>query len=97
MVQFFRMIAVASLIAFCSADLEFWCNRKVDAICRRDGVPGPGQQTLTWAERMHRGQRQYKCHRGGIPACCKQGQFHIPDNGSIVVSSDATSNCPSGQ
>ncbi|KAH9444761.1 hypothetical protein Pst134EB_025021 [Puccinia striiformis f. sp. tritici] len=103
MLQFFRLIALVSLIASCEVTSEditvtpFGCHRNVDALC---SIPvDGGQQTLTWAERLHEGTRDYQCTGGRKPECCQQGQFKeisSRPNKSMQVKLQDTSDCHHG-
>ncbi|KAA1130769.1 hypothetical protein PGTUg99_014996 [Puccinia graminis f. sp. tritici] len=100
MLQFFRLVAVLSLIApwgVTSQDWHFGCKRNVDAICRID-MKDPEKVTLKWAERLYPGKRDYKCGSGAYPICCHQGRFNI--NGSptksLLVPVQDTVSCHGG-
>ncbi|KAH9456901.1 hypothetical protein Pst134EA_020811 [Puccinia striiformis f. sp. tritici] len=70
--------------------------RNVDAICATSAA---GQTLkLTWAERLHRGKRDYVCRSYTIPTCCNQGMFDI--NGTpyhfLMVADTAIDTCSVG-
>ncbi|KAI9614491.1 hypothetical protein KEM48_005956 [Puccinia striiformis f. sp. tritici PST-130] len=102
MLQFFRLIALVSLIASCEVTSEditvtpFGCHRNVDAL-----VPSP------WMVANKRSRGPKDCMRGpGLPMywgrkpeCCQQGQFKeisSRPNKSMQVKLQDTSDCHHG-
>ncbi|KAH9447573.1 hypothetical protein KEM48_012881 [Puccinia striiformis f. sp. tritici PST-130] len=100
MLQSFRLIALVALIAcrevISAEDKYFGCHRNVDAICATSAVRYTLK--LTWAERLHRGKRDYVCRSDTNPICCNQGMFDInaTPNHFLMVVDTAINPCSIG-